>query len=88
MTVVESEIIKQDYFDTIDIASLLQEAFNEWQLPRSLGMTHGVAEKKFPFLKKILQDLEIVEIKTWLACLVNKKLSVEEAIQKFNNRAK
>jgi hypothetical protein len=29
MTVVESEIIKQDYFDTIDIASLLQEAFNE-----------------------------------------------------------
>lgn len=82
------ETIKQDYFDAIDIDSLLQEAFSEWQLLRSLGMKWGVSEKRFPILKRILNELDIVEIKTWLACLVNKNMTAEEAIEKFNNRAK
>ena len=84
----ESETKQKNYLDTIDIVSLLQEAFNEWQLPRALAMAHGVPEKKFPSLKRILEELEIVEIKTWLACLVNKNMTAEEAVERFNNRTK
>jgi hypothetical protein len=86
--IIKSDIKKQDYFDSIDVASLLQEAFSEWQLLRALSKAYKVAEKKFPVLTKILQELEIVEVKTWLACLVNKNMTAEEAIEKFNNRTK